>query len=376
MFHRLVAPSYFSPPSVDYFNNALAGVPAIVAPARTTGPNLGTLFVGAYEDAIAGAFNRGLNSLAENSDVFDDFFHRDLAVPQRLVATAGGLGDGSVIIPGPIWVGAPGTPNTVDGIRSFIAVVDDQDNELFNGSECLVTAITGAVPGAPWSAGNVTLTISPVIPAAQAYRVYYYERSNVSAIDREAFTFIRQSSRYNGGPNWADGTGNPVTTVSAQLDKMLSDLSGTGGTAKVGSLAVAGAPYELFNDTLYSQLVDIMAAINSVVADTLAYTDALRADLTRVRFLTTAATHNNPAKDALLILNPAATFALQLSNPATCPGQQTLLINGDGTMAPGNKVTLTRFGGENINGLAADFDLLAPYGRWILSSDGVDWNLI
>lgn len=43
---------------------------------------------------------------------------------------------------------------------------------------------------------------------------------------------------YGGGSAWADGTTNPATTVEAQLDKIISDLSGTGGTAKIGGATV------------------------------------------------------------------------------------------------------------------------------------------
>jgi hypothetical protein len=39
---------------------------------------------------------------------------------------------------------------------------------------------------------------------------------------------------YSGGPNWADGTTNPATTVQAQLSKIVSDLAGSAsGAAKI-----------------------------------------------------------------------------------------------------------------------------------------------
>jgi hypothetical protein len=40
---------------------------------------------------------------------------------------------------------------------------------------------------------------------------------------------------YAGGPNWADGTTNPPTTIEAQLDKIVSDLAGVSGAPKVGN---------------------------------------------------------------------------------------------------------------------------------------------
>lgn len=42
-------------------------------------------------------------------------------------------------------------------------------------------------------------------------------------------------SAYAGGPNWADGTPNPPTTVEGQLDKILGDLAGASGAPKVGN---------------------------------------------------------------------------------------------------------------------------------------------
>lgn len=46
---------------------------------------------------------------------------------------------------------------------------------------------------------------------------------------------------YAGGPSWLDGTPNPATTVEAQLDKIISDLSGA-GAAKIGAVASGNLP--------------------------------------------------------------------------------------------------------------------------------------
>lgn len=43
--------------------------------------------------------------------------------------------------------------------------------------------------------------------------------------------------QYGGGGAWSDGTTNPATTVEAQLDKIISDLSPTTGGAKIGGAA-------------------------------------------------------------------------------------------------------------------------------------------
>lgn len=64
---------------------------------------------------------------------------------------------------------------------------------------------------------------------------------------------------YNGGPAWADGTTNPATTVEAQLDKVISDLAGSTGAAKIFSaLKDAGGGYSLSAGTVASQLLALI----------------------------------------------------------------------------------------------------------------------
>lgn len=77
------------------------------------------------------------------------------------------------------------------------------------------------------------------------------------------------------------------------------------------------------------------------------------------------------------MLNPAAAsnFSLQLPGPAALLSRAKVhLVNGNGNMANGScYVTLVRAGTEKINGLAADYVLDAPFGRWMVVSDGTDW---
>jgi len=305
-FHRLTVPSYFGglPGGYDYVNNAIVGTPALADSARAdSGPNNGTYFVGTGENARGLIANRGLKALAQNCDLLDDYAHRDLAIPAVTAdVTAGGTVT-SIVLTGPIFIGMAGTPNTVAGIRRFVTLVDAEDNEIYNGTECQVTAISPDVPGAVWSAGNVTLTISPGIPISTVYRVYYSTRGNTASILDDALVGSRrQYNRYNGGANWADGTTNPATFVTAQLDKILTelaastganklgydggaawadgvtnpattlglqldkiltDLSAVTGTAKIGGDAIAGTPYSTPAGTLRAQLVDVWADLNA-----------------------------------------------------------------------------------------------------------------
>lgn len=80
---------------------------------------------------------------------------------------------------------------------------------------------------------------------------------------------------YAGGGAWADGTTNPATTVEAQLDKVVTDLGGTGGAAKIGSVAtgdvvattVQGAIAELASEKGNKGTTNTWAAANTFQHD-------------------------------------------------------------------------------------------------------------
>lgn len=394
-FHRLTVPGYFGGlrGGDDYLNNAVVGTPALYDGPRAMGPNAGTYFIGFAEDGRTLAWNRGLKALADNTDLLDNWMHRDVAMPTRTALVTAGAPVASIVITGPdIFLGASGTPGTPAGYETFLQLLDDEDKEIVDTSlaKCQITAVAGGTVGVGgFSAGNVTLTISPPIPTGKNYRVYYAVRGNLATMPVDALTNIKIRAAqevpallespggadligYNGGASWQDGTTNPgPTTVGAQLDKILTELSADAGAARIGSAAEAGSPYALTSGSVADALIYLLASLNTAQNQL----TTLIGDLYRVRTLTTAATLNSPARDALIVLNPAASFALTLPSPATCSGQHVRLMNGDGTMAAGNKVTLTRSGGELLNGVAADVDLITPNGHWLLSSDGTNWQL-
>lgn len=381
-FHRLGVPTYFGglPAGYDYVNNALSGTPAMFDGAKANGPNIGTYFVAFGEDGTSKDENRPHQALSENTDFLDDLLHRDLAVPKKTVDAVAGVGGvSSIVLAGPVFVGEAGTPNTAAGIRTFLQLVDENDSEIFDGiSECVVSSITGAAPGAVWSAGDITLTVTPDIPENTNYRVYYSTRgSNAGILPGDLVTRRRLFSRYSGGPAWADGTTNPATAISYQLDKIVADLAALTGSPKIGAEEVVDTPYALADGTVRSQLTELLANLNDAFTVLTAFTNALRADTRRVRTLTAAGNlHQGGTIDTLLLLNPAASFNLQLPSPATYSGYRVWLVNDNGAMSPSNKVTLVRSAAEKINNLAANFDLIAPYGRWMLVSDGTNWQLI
>jgi hypothetical protein len=228
-----------------------------------TGPNAGSYLLGFGENATSDTLNRAVAAALENTDTLDDLLRQDLAVPARIEATAAG-DTSAIILTGPILVGDVGTPNTAAGIRTFISLVDENDNEITNaGVECEVTAISPDVPGDGWSVGNVTLTVSPAIPDTTVYRVYYYSRGNLAGLELDAFQKYRRTDRYNGGNTWADGTANPATSVSLQLDKIVTDLGVGAGTAKIYGESITGAVYSVAADTLYAQLSEINSNLDT-----------------------------------------------------------------------------------------------------------------
>jgi hypothetical protein len=68
---------------------------------------------------------------------------------------------------------------------------------------------------------------------------------------------------YAAGGAWKDGTANPATTVKAQLDKLVADLSADAGGARVG----AGARPNWIDGRTNPGGVSILAALSKIVAD-------------------------------------------------------------------------------------------------------------
>ncbi len=359
-FHRLTVPSYFGglPGGVDYLNNAVVGTPAVADGPRAQGANAGTYLVGHAEDATSRSVNRGLRALGENTDILDNVVRRDVAEPQVTVdAAVVGVPLASIVVTGPIFVGLAGTTNNVAGIATFLTLVDSEDNEIYDaGNPCQITAIAGATPGGEWSAGNVTLTISPAIPVGVVYRVYYNTRANYTTLPADFHIKNRRRyRRYNGGPNWLDGTTNPPTYITNQLDKLVTDLSASAGSERVGAAAIAGATYALTAGSVRSQLAALLAVLN---AD-----NAVRT----ISGSTTLAT-----TDKHIVYAGTGLINFTLCDPALVVGRAFHFYAK--TVGTSSQVTLVRFGAERISSVAKNY--VFPIGSsWTLVSDGTDWYL-
>lgn len=315
-FHRLIVPVYPGGlrPGDDYINNAVAGTPAPADGPLGAGTYAGSYFFPFGGQATGDSFNRSAKALAENCDFLDDELvaltdvvggitldlaavtaesatstlqlARDIATPTRtsdVVAPVitGGLVLVTLIGPG-IFLGAPTHPATPDGLELLYEILDENDNEILSGGvQCRVTSIAGGVVGGGFSAGNIDLTVSPGIPSGTTYRVYHGVKTNLATMPIDALTMlsIRGAQEvpsdlrapsgaalvgFAGSGDWADTTTNPATTVEAQLDKIVSDLAGATGSAKIYSATVAGANFSLAAGTLYSQLSSLSTAFDSL----------------------------------------------------------------------------------------------------------------
>jgi hypothetical protein len=82
---------------------------------------------------------------------------------------------------------------------------------------------------------------------------------------------ISSSLVYPAGPNWADGTTNPETTIVDQLDKIITDLSTTDGTDKIQGNVYTSDNFTLAADRLEAQLnalVEISEDVRNKIIET------------------------------------------------------------------------------------------------------------
>lgn len=119
-----------------------------------------------------------------------------------------------------------------------------------------VISIAGATPNS-LAAGSVFSQLTALLTALQAHVIETSGAHAATAIS------------YAGGGNWADSTTNPATTVEAQLDKIISDLSPSTGSAKIGG---AASGTDISAGTVAAQIADLavnwlkMSRANTIAA--------------------------------------------------------------------------------------------------------------
>lgn len=124
------------------------------------------------------------------------------------------------------------------------------------------------------------------------------------------------------------------------------------------------APYSLSLGSVKTQIDSLLGFANQharwrLVSTTIAVDDAGYRDQT------------------LLIDNYFNGMTISLPNPAQSAGRELWILDKIGNMGPtaATSVILGRFATEKIQGLAANYVLQVPFGRWRVWCDGTDWYI-
>ncbi len=148
-----------------------------------------------------------------------------------------------------------GGGNWADGTTNPATTVEAQLDKLVSdlaatsGAPKVGAAASAGAPNA-LAAGTVKSQLDALLGFLNAH------------LNQAAGAHAASAISYAGGGNWADGTTNPVTTVEAQLDKVISDLSAAGGADKLG-VAVAG----LWADGTGIAATRVRTALDEVLTD-------------------------------------------------------------------------------------------------------------
>jgi len=278
-FHRLTVPSYTGglPGGYDYINNAISGTPALADGVKAGGLNTGTYFVGLADDSTSEATNRPHLALAQNCDFLDNLFHRDIAVREKTApVTAVGVVPSITVAGVGQFLGSAGTPNTTEGIATFVEVVDSNGDPIFGGGlPVRVTSITGDTPGVGFSAvASITYNLTPSIPNSTTYQLLYSARGNLANLpvnqlsEFKARSYLAERTAYDGsGANtWANGGVLSPSSVASALNTIVNSLGGILGAAQVGSGNLS--PWHDASVILADSVVNQLSAITSTLGGT------------------------------------------------------------------------------------------------------------
>lgn len=144
---------------------------------------------------------------------------------------------------------------------------------VYEERKSVVTAPTGA------TTAKIVINIDGCLGTA------FFDDGEFSSRTLESSSDMAAS--YAGGPAWADSTPNPETTVEAQLDKIISDLAGASGAAKIGNapskiLANTFSQINTFSTPSASNQAVIVKASAAQTANVLEVQDSTAAVLTAI----------------------------------------------------------------------------------------------
>lgn len=152
------------------------------------------------------------------------------------------------------------------------------------------------------------------------------------------------SISYAGGASWADGTTNPAATVEAQLDKIVTDLGGTGGASKI---KYDGGP--AWADTTTNPATTVEGQLDKVITDLSASTGSAKiggaASGTDISAGTAAAQIANLAVNWLKmaranVIAAAQTFTslITANGGVTAGANQHITVSGTGKYKRGSLI--------------------------------------
>jgi len=225
----------------------------------------------------------------------------------------GGSGDWASAIAG---IGAVTVEAALDAVVSSLATTANPDG----------AARVGARANGTLSAGSVRSQLDELDTDIQDH------------VNDAAGAHAATAITYGGGGQWADLTTNPATTVEAQLDKIISDLAGEPGSAKIGVPDTIVGEISLFGGTLQDQLAQIAGFLNEArpTAWAVAHTQY---------FLGTSWSVGGPTGYALSSSADLANVRIPIGNPP--PGARIdsigIRLDPGGTRAPGSRTQMGLF---------------------------------
>lgn len=153
---------------------------------------------------------------------------------------------------------------------------------------------------------------------------------------------------YAGGPAWADGTTNPATTVENQLDKIVADLAGATGTAKIQGTLIGS---ELAVGTLAAQIAAIVKRSLGWITignGTTIVGDFNTPDYANANLLLTAAIAALPSNGGTILLKKGTPLAGFAGATIALPAGKTVEIRGDHARTPSTTPHLTFTASEGL----------------------------
>lgn len=217
----------------------------------------------------------------------------------------------------------------------------------------LAISIAGSAPNSIAS-GTVLTQLTALLTALQTH------------VNQTTGSHAATSISYAGGGNWADATTNPATTVEGQLDKIISDLSPSTGSAKIGG---AASGTDIAAGTLATQIADL--AVNWLKKNR---ADVISAAQTFSSLITASAgiAFTKPGGgSAVTVVSPSALAgSYGISWPSSLPSAVTpLSIDSSGNLSSTQTIVFPATLAYPLNPSSIIFSPFPP--TWDIGNSGI-----